>query len=321
VRYTVPPLTGDQARLFSSVFKARWANRISLMIVATCGVVPALLSLVLRLTSIPLSGGLIFTLIATIAAFACSIAIVGLLAVAPLRELETLLRARLGRGRNDALDGASYVGLAPGPDARIYEGFYNWDVGFVARRGGRLVYEGEEARFALRREHVRAIELAPGPPSWIPTSVVRVRWEVTPELSGCFRLTPADTPTLFALKARASRLHDELTAWWRGADATADAAAEDGITDPPPVRPVTSVPPRAQVTARLFVMVSLMQVIITLVVWLGSISVFGVERQPTWFAIAFAAIVSNLAHVVPALRSRPTRDAAPAEPAATRRAA
>jgi len=231
------------------------------------------------------------------------------------------VRTRLGRGRSDAFDDARFVGLAPGPDARVYEGFYNWDVGFLARRGGRLVYEGEEARFALARDHVRAIELVPGGPSWIPTSVVRVRWEVTPDLNGCFRLTPADAPTLFALGGRASRLHDELTAWWRGTDAVPGTEAHDEITGPPPVRPVTSVHPRAQVTARPFVMIALLQIIITLVLWLGTISVFGVERQPSWFAIGFAAIVANLAHFIPALRSKPSREATPADPAESRRAA
>src|SRR5215471_9747911 len=79
------------------------------------------------------------------------------------RKLQNKLAARM-----HVTPGSSVVftGLSPEPRALVYDSNWDWDVGFLTLSAGRLSYQGEQARFTLRREQVTGITVGPGAPHW-----------------------------------------------------------------------------------------------------------------------------------------------------------
>lgn len=91
-------------------------------------------------------------------------------------RMRRLLTDRLEREGLGVAAAGTFVGLAPGPLPGIYESLVFWDLGFLLLTRDRVIYVGDQARFALRREQVTAVELVPGAfrgRSWLR---VRVSW-------------------------------------------------------------------------------------------------------------------------------------------------
>ncbi len=70
--------------------------------------------------------------------------------------------------------GGVLVGLAPGSEPRLYEGFPAWDFGYLYVGEHGLDYRGEKTSFRLERSAVTAIARHPGIPSWRYRPIVRV---------------------------------------------------------------------------------------------------------------------------------------------------
>ena len=93
------------------------------------------------------------------------------------QRLRKQLAERLAR-EGIAIDreAAVFVDLSPGGEPRIYEGSNRWDIGFLIFTPERLLYIGELARFALRRDQIREVTVEKGWPSWLPALGVRIAW-------------------------------------------------------------------------------------------------------------------------------------------------
>jgi hypothetical protein len=88
---------------------------------------------------------------------------------------------------------AHFVTFSPGPTPRLFEGTFSWDVGFLVLGGDRLVFLGDRVLFALRREHLVAIQLGPSLPRWRPIPRVYVTWKDPGRgTEGVFRIDLAD---------------------------------------------------------------------------------------------------------------------------------
>jgi len=102
-----------------------------------------------------------------------------------------------------------FVGLLPGEQVALPEGYPIWDVGFLSFTPDFLTYEGEQTAFSVPRAEVTGITVQKGPLSWTPHHVVTVTWQ-----GGAFSLTRPDLGTTYSRKAR--RLRAQLESWWRG---------------------------------------------------------------------------------------------------------
>ncbi len=127
------------------------------------------------------------------------------LAVGSYRAWRRSLATRLA-----ADDSAWYVGLSPGSQPRLYEGFSDWDVGFLSVDSRGLRYQGERACFTLRREHVGSIELVPGLPGWIAAPRVAIGWRGKEGAEHVFTLRAGDARAVHELKAANTALANEL---------------------------------------------------------------------------------------------------------------
>ena len=258
--YEAPPMR-ESAKVFSTRFKTATTARISWLLLAVLVLTPLLTVLLSGLWGPSPIVGLGFALAGFAGTVAFAAAATNLLSVAPYRPVAERLRERFLRGGLDPdREGGVFVGFAPGAEPRIYEQFYDWDVGFLFPRGERLVYVGEETRFALHRDQVRRIERIPGPPSWIRSERLRIDWaDPVGAGSGHFLIRPAEVGSLRESCLAARALEARLAAWRLGGAEAQPFAPGEGLVAPA-LGEVTSASPRTQVSAPR---------IIATVVWIG----------------------------------------------------
>jgi hypothetical protein len=223
--------------------------------------------------------------------------------VRPLSALRAPLAARLAeRAAWVRGDHAVFVGLAPDAGPRLYEGFAEWDAGFVALRGGRLEYVGEEAAFTLAAADVRQVRLDQGWPGWIRLRAVRVRWERPDGSRGVFGLVALGGADTLAARRDTRRLLETLDRWREGEPPVAaeDAAPGEVPLGPPPTAGVTSDSPREAAAPR---------GIVGAWVLLGLFSVLAAGLAglpfhplvPGWLDAAAATLLGHLLTIAPVL--------------------
>jgi Zn-dependent protease with chaperone function len=253
-------------RLFSSNWKMRVSANLGLFLIALQTALPALVVVSVRGLAPPFGTHLGATLLATLVTSLAVMLAVNWLAVAPSRGLERRMRARLAeRGIRTHEHHATFVGLSPTREPRLYEQSGDWDLGFLIHHGDRLCYFGEEASFALERGQVEGVQLGPGLPNWIPAPRVIVSWRDRLGDTREFSLRPARVPSLAASGAASRRLATELTGWLRGAPLEGGAAlAPPGD---PPTGQVTSLSPREIAAPR-----TLPRALVLVLIFTGAIS-------------------------------------------------
>jgi hypothetical protein len=133
------------------------------------------------------------------------------------RRMRGLLRRRLeGLGTTIPDTGCEFVGLAPEPGPRVYEGHTVWDVGFLWIDGERLVFAGDQAWLALPRGAVHSIELVPGFPSLfrVPDIAFTVH---APQGMMTLRFHSVDGPTMLGIGSRTRNLFLKVRGWYQPA--------------------------------------------------------------------------------------------------------
>ncbi|OGF04604.1 MAG: hypothetical protein A2W00_02375 [Candidatus Eisenbacteria bacterium RBG_16_71_46] len=235
-RYPVPATALPGGKLFTSGFKGSAAATLALTL-GVAGVLGPLAVLVAGAHAV-LPGGRLgldaACLLVALAAVALARDRLGLL---PQRLLAERLRERVLCGLT--LGGeVSLVGLSPSAEPRRYEGFGDWDLGFLLVRGERLCYLGEETRFVLRRSQLRAVELRDDAGAWFRTPRVILRWTTGGE-AGCVSLRAIPGTSVRAAAARTREVATRIESWRR--DGAHNGAGHDDAALPP-LGAVTSAP-------------------------------------------------------------------------------
>jgi hypothetical protein len=128
-------------------------------------------------------------------------------------------------------DGTMFVGLSPEPRPLVYDGAWDWDVGFLTLSEDRLDYRGEQARFTLRREQVTEVRLDKGSPHWSDPHWVYVSWRDDESgREGTFPLIVPRTNSPWGLSRQVRELHRKLVGWKSGNSGRAAVPpAESGL--------------------------------------------------------------------------------------------
>ena len=318
--YEMPSLAPDRSKVFSSLFKAFTSLRIAWILLGLCTLGPAALIATAGVLDLgaryrgPLDG-VLFAL-----TVALSFIAIDRLAAQPYPTLrKRLLQRHAGQGLDPERADAIFAGLAPDPRPRIYEGFFDWDVGFLFLGGDRLCYVGEETRFALRRDQVVEIAAGERPPGWIAVPRVIVRWEdAASGADGAFTLRPAGASTLVRAAAETPGLLERLREWQRGAAPRGGELAALAGLALPSTSQVTSISPRMLVRGRTFAPL----IVITALAAAGACVLFGLpfsSGSVGFVDVLGLALLSQLVHRIPYWRWReepPSERAAPAQRAA-----
>ena len=213
------PLPADvKTRLFSTAFRVRaaqlagWAAMLaSLALPASFALLAARMPMGSAARWIVLAGG-----------FAISLAGYFLVLSYSGCWLVPSLKAKFERrAQDDGFDpkahSALFVGLAPGDTPLLYEHNMSWDAGFLLLTRDKLVYWGEEARFALDHGQVDCIRLSPDVPNWQAAPRPTIVWRADAN-APCqsFVLQPLDIHSLFERRRKMKSVGDLLARWSRG---------------------------------------------------------------------------------------------------------
>jgi len=291
-RDTVPALATAGGKLWSSASKRAEAGRLSWLlllaaITASAVMVSAAWTLELpRVLAAPAGA---------IAAFTTVTALTDLLVARGIAGLRGTLAGRLA-----APPRARFVGFSPGESAHVYEGYFDWDLGFLAFERDALVYRGEETSFRLPRAAVVDVRRAAGPPGWIPAPRVAIEWhDPVTGARGVAHLRPAHRPRLGRLPADTAALLGEVLDW-----CAAEAPVSRGPVVAPPreedvtgtpladlARPATLVPVFALTGVGTLVLAGLIGLPVwpfghpgAFDAWAGAAGAFVIARLPWWRA-------------------------------------
>ena len=300
--YELPPALAGSGKVFSTALKTRRHARAGWLLLLVSVLAPA--ALLGLLAGEPALPRFPLTALAVIAAIASTAAAGLVLSRFPHRLVRRRLGERLAaRGLGAHVDEATFVGMSPGSDARVVEGFFVWDAGFLKIASGHLDYVGEETSFSMPVHQVQKIDLVSGPPALLRTRCVRLTW-LDGEGSWCtmrlFALTPG------AGKARGrepEQLFQALDAWLRAGESPVAREARLSF-GAPRHHEVTSVAPRDLVRPATVVTSAVLQLVLALMVtglaglplapWVG----------PGWLEVLVAAVAGNLTLMVPWLLHR-----------------
>ncbi len=308
-RYALPATATPGGKAFSTTWKAAAARRVGLwtLLAGTFAPAAAFAATAMlhwpRLASVP---------VALACAFFAMLGVADLLGSRIVLALKARLVARLTPAR-----GAHFVTLAPGPAMRVYEGFYDWDLGFLAIEDDALAYTGEEASLRIPRACVDAVELHPGPPSWLAAPRVALAWsDPATGRNGVLLLRPAEATTVLSLRVHAAMLAQDLRAWCARTPAGAEHACSPA---PPQAEDVSGIPLRRALSPATLVPVAILvlpfAILVCALLQLPLVPWTGAGALETWLVAVAATALLRL----PGWLVRERRAAAPGN--VTRRAA
>jgi Zn-dependent protease with chaperone function len=235
-RYAQSERPGEGERVFSTAWKTRTLGRLSLTLLASAVIAPALAIALLRAFGVATPHALAI-LGGALLAFLAVLAAQDQIAARPVSRLEPALRQRIAESSGTE---ARFVAMSPGDRPRVYEGFLDWDLGVLTLTPERLHYRGEQITLDLPRDAVSQIEVGAVAPGWIPAPRVIVRWQ-GPEGETAWTLRAADARRVSAIGPATLGLAARLRSW-RG------PAPPTPMTGPPAIGPVTAIT-LAQATA------------------------------------------------------------------------
>jgi Zn-dependent protease with chaperone function len=218
-RYSLPSTTAAEGRVFSTTVRGSALVRNSWTLMGVMVLTPALFASVVHQYAMPVWIAWLGGLLATLALY---LVVLDYVPLWGYRDLQRRLAAKLEReGTSPEPSGGVFVGFAPAASPRLYEGFYDWDIGFLFLQGDRLCFAGDQTRFALRRDQVMEIALGPGGPGWWGGPRVYVTWrDEETGRGGTFNLRPGDARSMRQLRRETRACEKQLRSWWAQPPAT-----------------------------------------------------------------------------------------------------
>ncbi len=291
---SLEPVAGTTAR-------ARSANALGWTSFAACALAAAVVVQLARVFPAALPG-------ATVTLSGAVLGAVVMLVLFDQRATAAYAPWRDALARRLALPNAAhYSGFAPGDTPRLYEGYSDWDVGFVYADAHGLSFTGERAAFTVRRERIVGITSVPGMRSWFPTHRVAVRWQRDDGSVAVFTLRDADVRRMREMKYAAARFASTLEQAL--ATPATDTTRPAGL--PPEPAQVTSQDPRHVAGWRTLPVVVIPAALLACAVALLLGLPFAPWRGPgAWevFIATFGAmLIVRLPYLLPAART-PRRD-------------
>jgi Zn-dependent protease with chaperone function len=302
--------TAAPPKTFASEFRVSrnalgWAN------LAVAVVVPGLTAYAAAELAIP--GGVRWLLYAAGVALAVGLRCLAARAFAlrlTLRLRERALRALAAEGLDAAAAEGVFIGLAPDPCPRVYDGYFDWDVGFLFIGRDVLAYAGERVRFALRRNQVKDIRLGPGHPAWKRYPRIYVEWQDEDGTGGTLNLHPSDVRSWWRSRTPVRELAARLGACRAKAGTASELLAPLAGLPGPRIGPVSSVAPREFIGPGQAVAIAVVEFVLA-----GLLAAaLGLPTDPTHLgAWAYALLVPpalEVATLLPYLRYRdpPTQE-------------
>jgi hypothetical protein len=316
--YPAHPAGDPETRVFSTTAKTVIVSRNSLTMMGVALLMPAAAFAALR--DAPHGFGLVAALL--LAPAAC-LFVFDFFAVQPLHAMAARVARRVGLPPRPREAGWALAGLAPHAEPRVYEGFSNWDLGFVRVSDGRLEYLGEETRFALGPDRITRVERVRAP-GWIPLSVVRVTWRDDEGGLHALRLSPLDGIGLHSVAGRSRKLAARIESLANGeASGRLRAADSEAILASalPPRGEITCMNPRALVKPGVLIQFLVFDALLGTIAALLYRRPFDPTRAGSFFEVVAVAFATQLFLMIPLWRHRDSAGAPESASSEQKRAA
>jgi Zn-dependent protease with chaperone function len=251
-QYLLPSGMGDGA-VFTTRAKGACRQRLAWLLIAVMTLTPALTAVLTQ--DAHLSGEAVlaaYTLGFLVTALLCRV-LADRLHQRWYRTLERRFRDNLELSDSVLARDGEFVTLAPASAPRLYEGFFDWDIGLLSLEDGQMRFVGEQSRFTLAAEQVVTIEARADTPGFGMWSRVYVTWRAGGQehaIPHTFNLRPVADGGQKHSQEEASTLTERLQSWQK-----VDGGHENDPSDttPPTEDSVTSLTPQAGASPRLFV--------------------------------------------------------------------
>jgi hypothetical protein len=228
--YPIPPNAVAGAMVFSPEFRRRVSGRNGLVSFAARLGLP-LLAAVGAAALEPGWPATVILIAGTVAPIAAILIAANRLGVSGSDGLRRGVGAKLAAEGIDTAD-AEFVDLAPARVPMNFDGFFQWDVGFLWLGLDRLTYVGEQTRFALTREQITEIRLGPAT-DWFRTRRVVVDWyDAAGGASGAFTIWPGTPRSVLEIQRDSAALAERLQLWRDGKGAASPPSAAVGLGPP-----------------------------------------------------------------------------------------
>ncbi|HOB51393.1 MAG TPA: M48 family metalloprotease [Acidobacteriota bacterium] len=231
--YPVPEEMRNPQRLFTAEFKSRQVMLNLLVMLGLFALAPALWFL--RLETVGWTGTARWLALGAgpLVVLAVYLLTANFTQLSGYGAVRRQLAGRLRRqGVLTAEADGEFVGLAPEPHHRLYEGHSVWDVGFLAWSDAGLAYAGDQCRFLIPRDEVAAVAAGAGPPGLLRTEEIRLHWRGPDGRERTWRLTALGGASRLGNSARSRRLRQRLAAWLAGQQSSGGGLLT--ASEPPP---------------------------------------------------------------------------------------
>lgn len=251
-QYELPAELLCPDRVFTTQFKLSAARRVQYAAFCLlCGVPVGILALLGKLELPWARSALAGIVVAAVGASAAVLAAMNVLAVAGFADLRRRLADRL---QTEGIDvesvGGRFVSFAPAGTPRFFEGFSNWDVGFLFTFDDRIVYVGDRVRFALRRDQIGRLALCRAGVGPAHPRRAGIEWRDEDGVWRTWSFGLAERRTLGGLRRAAPGFLQALLQWQ--AKGTPSPRVPDNLAEvgPPQIGEVSSHSPRAAFNVR-----------------------------------------------------------------------
>jgi Zn-dependent protease with chaperone function len=215
-RYDLTSIRAEEDRLFSSGHKQKLFSRGGWALIFERILLPAAAALVVQAFGLhgltALAAYLIGTGVTLIVYFWLS-------NVIPVWGCGVLKKGFEQKLKVEGLDCESigygcFVGFSPGPELRIYENNTDWDIGYLFLSGSKLVYVGEQTRFALSRSQVQEISHISETTHWVKSQRICINWrDPANDEAGAFSFHSNDVASLTDATRKTLSLSDRIREW------------------------------------------------------------------------------------------------------------
>ena len=218
--YELPPNIFNEDPIFSPTFKSNLIFRNYWIGIVVQTLTPAIVALLAQL--VDGNGKMGIYLLGVFLTLGLHLIIADFVSGWGYAGLQQKLNKKLQREGID-IKNAHFVSFAPASQPRIYEGFFDWDIGliFIGGKGlsGKncLCCVGEKTRFTLYPEQVSDIKLGLGYPSWWKNAYIYVTWyDKDRDISSTFNFHLSGNHSLARMQGEKAirALNQQLKAWW-----------------------------------------------------------------------------------------------------------
>jgi Zn-dependent protease with chaperone function len=232
--YQLPEIINDSDPIFSSSFKSHTTLLVFLASITTTILIPIAIALLAKAYRLQ---GLVFWFIYGIGFLLVPLCQLWIQSQINSSEYAKLKRKLTQRFQSHGIDCSSeFISLAPDAQISTYEGFTDWDIGFLAIAPHSITYHGEQTQFQLQASDITEMYLDRKGADWWKIPRIVINWQHR-ESKEYISIWANGRDSFLKSKNETIKLFQKLQSWQENSEIDAQI-----VSLPPAIAEVTSTP-------------------------------------------------------------------------------